>query len=107
MDNSLVRNDLLNKLLSKSVQTKHYNSFKTTAQNIFDRYALLKEKYVRRNQAAFVNKNLRKAIMTRSKLLNKFRQKRTISSHAVYKKPRNIYAKSLRITKKIFYQSCC
>ena len=64
MVNSLVRNDLLNKLLSKSVQTKHYNSFKTTAQNIFDRYALLKEKYVRRNQAAFVNKNLRKAIMT-------------------------------------------
>ena len=84
----MFRNDLLNELPSKNVQTKHLDSFKTTAQYIFDRNAPLKEKYVRCNKATFLNKNVRKAIMTRSRLLNKFRQDRTISSHVAYKKQR-------------------
>ena len=73
-DNNLFWNDLLNELLSKNVQTKGFDSFKATAQYIFDRHAPLKEKHVRCNQAAFLNKSLRKVIMTRSRLLNKFRQ---------------------------------
>ena len=73
-DNNLFRNYLLNELLSQNVQTKGFDSFKATAQYIFDRHAPLKEKHVRCNQAAFLNKSLRKAIMTRSRLLNKFRQ---------------------------------
>ena len=52
------KNDLLNELLSKNVQ--HLDSFKATAQYIFDRHAPLREKHIRCNQAAFVNKNLRK-----------------------------------------------
>ena len=68
----MFRNDLLNELLSKNVQTKDLDSFNATAQYIFERHAPLKEKHVRCNQAAFVNKNLRKAIMIRSRLLNKF-----------------------------------
>ena len=68
----------------KNVQTKHIDSFKATAQNIFDRYALLKQKHIRFNQVAFVNTKLRKVIMTRSRLLNKGRQE--ISSHLPYKK---------------------
>ena len=52
----------MNELLSKKVQTKDLDSFNATAQYIFERHAPLKEKHVRCNQAAFVNKNLRKAI---------------------------------------------
>ena len=44
---------------------------KATAQYIFERHAPLKEK-----QVTFENKNYRKAIMTTSRLLNKFRQDR-------------------------------
>ena len=73
-DNILFRNDLLNKLLPKNVRTKHLHSFKATAQYIFDRHAPVKEKRVGCNQAAFINKNLRKVVMARSRLLNKFRQ---------------------------------
>ena len=40
--------------------------------------------------------------MTRSRLLNKFKQDRTMSSHAAYKKQRNICGKLLRKTKKYF-----
>ena len=70
-----------------------------------DRHVPLKEKHVRCNQATFVNKNLRKAIMTRSRLLNKFRQDRTISSHVAYKKQRNISVKLLRKAKKDFFNN--
>ena len=58
---------------SKNVQTKYLDSFKGTAQYIFIRRVPLKEKYVKCYQAAFLNKNLRRAIMTSSRLLNKFR----------------------------------
>ena len=34
-DNNLFRNNFLNELLSKNVQTKYLDSFKTTAQYVF------------------------------------------------------------------------
>ena len=40
--------------------------------------------------------------MTRSRLLNKFRQDKTISSHVAYKKQRNICVKLLRKAKDFF-----
>ena len=82
-------------MLLKNVQTKHLDSFirLLAAQYIFDRHALLKENHVRCNLAVFVNKNLRKAIRTSSRLLNRFRQERTISSHAAYKKHQNTCVK--------------
>ena len=43
--------------------------------------------------------------MTRSKLLNKFRQERIISTHVVYKKQRNICVKLLQKTKKDFFNN--
>ena len=104
-DNNLFRNDFLNELLLKNVQAKHLDSFKTTAQYVFYRHAPLKGKHVRCNKSTFVNKNLRKAIMTRSRLLNKFRQERTISSHVAYKKQQNICVNLLQKTKKDFFNN--
>ena len=43
--------------------------------------------------------------MKRSRLLTKFRQGRTISSHIPYKKQRNICVKLLRKTKKAFFNN--
>ena len=56
-DKYLFRNDLLNELLSKNIQTRNLDSFKVTGQYVFDRHAPLKEKNVRCNYAVFVNKN--------------------------------------------------
>ena len=58
----------------------------------FDRYAPLKEKHVRSNQAAFVNKNLKKTIIKRSRLLNNLGQK-SKSSYVAYKKQRDFCVK--------------
>ena len=43
--------------------------------------------------------------MTRSRLLNKFRQERTILSHVAYKKQQNMCVKLLRKTKKDFFNN--
>ena len=77
----------------KKIQAKHLDSFKATVP-VFDRHASLKEKHVICKQAAFANKKL-----------NKFKQDRTISSHAAYKKQRNICGKLLRKTKKYFFNN--
>ena len=48
---------------------------------------------------------MRKAIITTSRLLSKFRQERTISSYVAYKKQRNICVKLLRKTIKYFFNN--
>ena len=62
-------------MLPENVQIKDLDSFKVTSLYTFDRHAPIKEKHVRCNQG----------IIIRSRLLNKFRQEKTISSHAAYK----------------------
>ena len=89
----------------KKRSNQHLDSFKAAAQYVFNRNALLKEKLVRCNQAAFLNKNVRKAIMTRPRLLIKFRQEGTISSDISQKKHQNICVKLLQKTKKDFFNN--
>ena len=52
----------------KNFQIKHLDLFEATAHYVVDRHESLKEKHVRCNQAAFVNKRLRNAVMARSRL---------------------------------------
>ena len=59
--------------------------------------------YVRYNQAKFINKNLHKAILNRSKLLNSYRKEKTEATRSAYKRQRNFGVKQLRKTKKEFY----
>ena len=45
-----------------------------------------KERYVRYNQAKFMNKILQKAIMNRSRLLNTYRKEKTEATRSAYKR---------------------
>ena len=49
-----------------------YESFSDTFKAIVNKHAPLKEKIVRGNNAAFMTKELRKAIMNRSRLKKKY-----------------------------------
>ena len=49
-----------------------YDIFLRTFLKILDKHAPMKKKYLRANQASFMTKEVRKAIMIRSKLRNKF-----------------------------------
>ena len=52
-----------------------------------------------------MSKELRKAIMTRSRLLNKYKKEKTEESRVKYKKQRNFCVNLLRRTKKNFYNN--
>ena len=79
-------------------------TFKETVFNIFNKYAPIKRKYVRANEAPFMTKELHKAIMKRSRLRNKFLKDRTENNQKNFKHQRNFCKKLLRTTKKIILQ---
>ena len=65
----------------------------------------MKEKYIIRNQAPFMNKSIRKATMVRTQLLNKFRKKLFINKLA-YKRQRNFCTTLIiKKTKRNFYNN--
>ena len=59
----------------------------------------MKKRYIRSNNATFMNKELCKAIMTRSRLRNRYLKLKTNESSEAYKKQRNSCVKLLRKTK--------
>ena len=64
------------KLKPKIIAYRNYKSFdnaqKSTIFNIFNHHVLIKKKNFRSNEASFTSKELRKAIMKRSRLRNIF-----------------------------------
>ena len=72
---------------------------------ILERKAPSKERYVRYNQAKFMNKILQKAVMNRSRLLNGYRKEKTEATRSPYKRQRNFCVKLLTRTKKEFYNN--
>ena len=65
----------------------------------------MEESYVRYNQAKFIKKILQKAIMNRSRLLNRYRKEKTEVARSAYKRQRNFCVKLLRKTKEEFYNN--
>ena len=57
--------------------------------NLLESHAPMKETYIRHNQAPFMNKSVRKAIMVRTQLLNEFRKENSFINELAYKKQRN------------------
>ena len=60
---------------------------------MLDRHVPIKKKLIRANHAPFMTKALRKAIMRRSELRNKYLKKKTPESLRSYKKQKNFCSK--------------
>ena len=54
-----------------------FDRFKTALDEAIQRHALIKKRFVRANQAPFINKKINKEIMKRSRLRNKFLNKKS------------------------------
>ena len=65
----------------------------------------MKEKYIKLNQAPFMNKSVRKAIMVRTQLLNKFRKENSFINELAYKRQRNFCTTLIKKTKRNFYNN--
>ena len=93
------------KILERNFNYTDLRTFKETVFNIFNKYAPIKRKYVRANEAPFMTKELHKAIMKRSRLRNKFLKDRTENNQKNFKHQRNFCKKLLRTTKKSCYSN--
>ena len=86
-DSKLFEEALIKNLSETELSLK---SFKTTFSLTLEKFAPLKQKYVRYNNSPFMNKTLRRAIMTRSKSKRRCKLDRTTINFEKYKKQRSI-----------------
>ena len=96
--NELFRNDIF----QAQILTETKENVQTNTANIFNEDAPLKKRYVRANQAPFMNKKLNKEIMTRSRLRNKSLKTKTDANRKAYNKQRNCVSLFRREKKSFF-----
>ena len=80
-----------------------YDSFKETFSNLLNKHAPMKEKFIRGNNAPFMNKTLSKAFMQRARLKNRYNKNPTELNHLHFKKQRNYCVNLLKRVKKEYY----
>ena len=101
-DNASFRTDLLQELSIQNVHPGEFEKFKYISSRVLNTHTPIKEKHVRCNQSPFMNKQLRKAIMTRTLLLNKYRKDNSAGNLFASKRQRNLCVKLLKKSKKLF-----
>ena len=82
-----------------------YELFEMIFIYLLDTHAPMKTKYIRANNAPFMNKVLSKAVMTRSRLRNKYLKCPSNDNKMNYKKQRNYCTSLFRKEKKTFYDN--
>ena len=104
-NNTLFRDQVLNKLMNSNLQItdKALKHFKETCLSVVNTIAPLKSRFIQANQAPFINKEIQRAVMVRSKLRKKFLKSRSESDKKPYNKQRNKSVNLLRKTKKAYY----
>ena len=97
--------DLLKELSFSKLQKGDFDKFKFTVNNLLESDTAMKEKYIRHNQAPFMNKSFRKPFMVWIQLLNKFRKENSFINELAYKRQRNFCTTLIRKTKRNFYNN--
>ena len=102
--NSLFRTEL-DGILSFDLNFISNDTFVHIIMELLNKHAPIKFKYIRANDSPFMTKELRKAIMLRSKLRNRLNKRKTSEANHAYKRQRNICTSLLRKTKKTFFET--
>ena len=99
------KKELFQKNLSENLENigNSFEVFYDTFPNTLDCYAPLKKKKICSNHNKFMMKKLRKEVMTRSRLRNKYNKNRTYENWSNYKKQCNIYTSILKKTKSDYF----
>ena len=100
---NLFRIELINLLQNSYVLD--YDEFKKIFMQVLNIHAPMKKKFIRGNNAPFMNKTLSKAFMHRSKLKNTFNKNPTTENKILYKKQRNWCVALLEKEKKKYYNN--
>ena len=78
--------------------------FTSTVLAVLDKHAPMKRKYIHANNSAFMTKELRAAIMQKSKLRHKFLKERTSDPKHLYNRQKNLRVSLLRKTKRDYFK---
>ena len=84
--NDYFRIELENALLKYDVNNIDYDNLTKVFVTVFDKHAPIKKKYLSANHASFTTKQLRKAIIKRSKLRDDLLKDRNSASQSAYRK---------------------
>ena len=87
----------------QAFQLLDYTRFYNVFLPLLNKYAPIKKKILRENRSSFMAKTLRKAIMLRSQLKNKFIKSQNNEDWSNYKKQRNFCTKFLKKTKQNYF----
>ena len=79
--------------------------FKITFLNVLNKFAPSKKKYLRANHSHFINKELNKVVIQRSRLRYEYLKDKTRVARIAYKKQRNVCVSILRKCKKYYYEN--
>ena len=82
-----------------------FGTFKSTVDKILQKHAPIKKRYVRANQASFINSKIHKEIMRRTRLRNKFINFKTNADRIACNKQRNCCVSLIRKEKKAYYSN--
>ena len=93
-----------NELLNIDINNAELAEFTNTVLQLLDKHAPIKRKYIRGNNSAFMAKELKAAIMQRSKLRKKFSKERTNDSKKPYDRQKNLCVSLLRNTKRDYFK---
>ena len=104
-DKSRFHTELEDKLDNMPTNNSNYEVFEHSFMEVLNKHAPMKTKYVRGNNAPFMNKKLSKAIMTRSRLRNKFLKNPDEVNKINYNKQRNYCVNLLRKEKKNYFNN--
>ena len=106
-DNTNFMNDIENEISHVSHENEiiKFDLFKNTVFRTFEKHAPLKKRYVRANQAPFINKNINKEIMTRSRLRNKFLKSKREVDRINFNRQRNLCVSLIRKEKKKYFSN--
>ena len=81
---------MLNELNKGLIRISDLDHFNTNVLKIIDNEAPIKMKNVRANEAPFMNRTIKNAIMKRSRLRNKFLKNSSYENNLNYKRQRNL-----------------
>ena len=104
-DNSRFSEELLYEIKKLGPLNKNISIFHNTCIAVLEKYAPEKRKYIRANQANFMDSKLNHVIMLRSKLRNKFLKSRSNKDRKAYKKQGNLCVSLLRQNKKDYFET--
>ena len=99
------RQYIISLLSNRELTRSGFDIFMNKCKDVFDIRVRIKHKYIRSNQSPFMNKEISKAIMNRTRLRNSFLRTRCIRGKEAYNKQRNYYVSLIRKTKQQYYNS--